>query len=645
MHRYRSLYNTTLSLIRNLLLVMGCFILCRLVFIAENYSLFTDLSVGRLWKMFQGGFVFDTSAILYTNILYIVFMLIPLHYKQGKTYQLVAKWFFFIPNLLAVIMNLMDTVYFQYTSRRTTASVFSEFKHENNISGIIGTELLNHWYLTILAILIGVALFKLYAVPKKEKITHIPLYYTVHLLTFALSIYLCIGGMRGGFTGMVRPITISNANQYVDRPIETGIVLNTPFSIYRTFGKKAFVVPTYFEPRELEAHYSPLHQKADSAKFRPLNVVVLILESFSKENSGFLNQELDKGTYKGYTPFLDSLMTQGLTFKYAFANGKKSIDGMPSVLSGIPMFVEPFFLTPASLNNISSIGGELRKKGYYTAFFHGADNGSMGFEAYARSAGYTNYYGRTEYNAAYPGNRDFDGHWGIWDEPFLQYFAQTLSSFKEPFATALFTLSSHHPFAVPEKYKGVFPKGNREIRQCIGYSDHALKEFFATASKEPWFHRTLFVLTADHTNSPERAEYETECGTFAVPVVFYHPGSSLRGFHKEAIAQQIDIMPTVLSYLRYDKPYVAFGCDLLSTPPQETYAVNYINGVYQLIKGDYLLQFDGQKSVGLYAFKTDLLLKQNLLGKVTVQKEMEDFLKAIIQQYMTRMTENQLVVK
>ena len=71
MNKYRSLYNTTLSLIINLLLVMGCFILCRVIFLIENLKAFSDLSAGRIWRMFEGGFLFDTSAILYTNLLYI----------------------------------------------------------------------------------------------------------------------------------------------------------------------------------------------------------------------------------------------------------------------------------------------------------------------------------------------------------------------------------------------------------------------------------------------------------------------------------------------------------------------------------------------------------------------------------------------
>ena len=134
--------------------------------------------------------------------------------------------------------------------------------------------------------------------------------------------------------------------------METGIVLNTPFSIFRTFGKTSFAIPQYFDKEDGSFAYRRCICLRIVCNSGPLNVVVFILESFSKENSGFLNEELDNGTYKGYMPFLDSLMAEGLTFKYSFSNGMKSIDGMPSVLSGIPMFIEPFFLT-CLLNTVS----------------------------------------------------------------------------------------------------------------------------------------------------------------------------------------------------------------------------------------------------------------------------------------------------
>lgn len=640
-NQLKTIFSAPLALLVNLLLVYVCFGLCRVLFVWVNQSHFADLTLAHFWEMFRGGLVFDTSAILYINALYVLLILFPLHYKENPVYQSVVKWIFVITNMLMIIINLMDTVYFQYSGRRTTTSVFSQFANEDNLGGIIGIELIRHWYLVLAAIAFGFALFKLYRTPQVDTHHRLRIYYPAYTIILVACIPLIVFGMRGGIGRDVRPITISNANQYVNRPAETAIVLNTPFSILRTIGKKPFIVPAYFtDEKAMMEVFSPVHIPADSVSFRPKNVVVLVLESFGKEYFGSLNKELEDGHYKGYTPFLDSLVSESLVYEYSFANGVQSIDGLPSILSGIPRFVEPFFLTPASLNRLSSIGGELKKKGYYTAFFHGAKNGSMGFQAYARAVGYPDYFGREDYG----NDDDFDGNWAIWDEEFLQFFADKISSFPQPFSVGIFTASSHHPYVVPERYNGVFPEGNLEIHKCVGYSDNALKLFFEKASKQPWFNNTLFVLTADHTNQTEHPEYWTDYGRFAVPIIFYTPDGDLKGY-KGAIAQQIDIMPTVLGYLGYDEPYVAFGCDLLNTPAEETYAVNHNNGIYQYIQGDYLLQFDGEKTTAVYAFKTDKLLKDNLVGKVSEQSVMELKLKAIIQQYMERMNGDKMTVE
>ena len=643
MNRFKTLFSTPIALVVNILLVYISFMVCRLVFVWENLSYFTDLSFAHLWEMSRGGLVFDTSAIMYLNVLWVVLLLFPLHYKENPVYERVIKWIYLVVNLIAIGANLVDTVYFQFSGRRTTASVFSQFANEDNLAGIFGIEIVRHWYLALLFVAFGFFLWKCYRTPRVEPRPRLLTYYIFNTVLMLAVTPFIIFGMRGGIGRDVRPITISNANQYVNRPAETAIVLNTPFSIFRTFGKKPFTEPHYYADEvTMEAVFTPVHQPADSVAFRPKNVVVLVVESFGKEYIGALNTQLEAdGAYKGYTPFLDSLIQRSLTWEYTFANGQQSIDGLPSILSGIPRFIEPFFLTPASLNKLSGIGSELKKKGYYTAFFHGARNGSMGFQAYARSVGYPDYFGREDYN-----NDDhFDGNWAIWDEEFMQYFADKMSEFPQPFTTGIFTASSHHPYVIPERYKDIYPEENLPIHKCVRYTDNALRLFFEKAATQPWYDNTLFVITADHTNQSDHPEYLTDAGRYGVPIIFFTPDGELQG-HVESIAQQIDIMPTVLGYLGYDQPFVAFGCNLLETPAEDTYAVNHNNGIYQYFKGDYMLQFDGEKTIAIYAFKTDRLLKDNLLGTdIPMQATMEQELKAIIQQYMVRMNADRMTVE
>ena len=641
----------------NLVIAYILYFLARIIYLLENYSYFGQgLSFSHLIEMLGGGLVFDTSAILVTNIPYIVLMLLPWHRKENNTYQQVCKWVFIVINGLALAINLCDSVYFRYTMRRTTTTVFSEFSNEGNLGSIFLTETLHHWYLVIAFVLLIWGMWKLYVKTGLEWKRLRPWSYalTVFLSLAAFAPFI-VAGIRGGFTTAVRPITISNANQYANRPIEAALVLNTPFSIYRTIGKAVFTVPDYYQnEQEMEAIFSAVHNLSDSilsrnssdSLFSRKNVVILIVESFGREYIGALNKTLENGQYRGYTPYVDSLIAKSITFSHSYCNGRKSIDGMPSILSSIPMFVEPFFLTPASMNHVSGIASILAAEGYQTAFFHGAQRGSMGFQAFSRATGFQDYYGREDYDAdtRFGGDEDFDGMWAIWDEPFLQYYATKMSEMKEPFMTAVFTASSHHPYAIPEKYQSRYPEEGIVIHKCIRYTDMAIGKFFEKASREPWFNNTIFVLTSDHTNLSDHAFYETDLGGFCSPIIIYEPGNADRNpMILDKIAQQIDILPTVLGMLHYQKPFFAFGIDVLNTPAEDTWAVNYLNGIYQYVKYGHVLQFDGQQTKAVYAL-SDSLMKQNLIGKIPQQPQMERELKAIIQQYMTRMTQDKLSV-
>ena len=635
------------TLICNLLLAYAVYFVARVTYLLVNLSYFSQgLTSAHLLELFSGGVVFDTTAILVTNIPYIVLMLLPWHGKETKTYHTICRWVFVCINGLALAINLCDSVYFRYTMRRTTTTVFSEFSNEGNLGSIFLTETWRHLYLIVLFLLMLWGMFRLYRDYKPLRGYRWWHYDGAMLLTLCAIAPFVVAGIRGGFATAVRPITISNANQYANRPIEAALVLNTPFALYRTIGKDVFTVPEYFSSeQEMAAVYQPIHTPGDTLAFTPKNVVVLIVESFGREYIGALNRTLENSLYRGYTPCIDSLIARSTTFRYSYCNGRKSIDGMPSILSSIPMFVEPFFLTPASMNHVTGIAGLLEKKGYQTAFFHGAQRGSMGFMAFARSTGFQDYYGREDFNQdpRFGGDNDFDGMWAIWDEPFLQYYATKMSEMKEPFMTAVFTASSHHPYQIPEKYREVYPEEGIVMHKCIRYTDMALGKFFQTASRQPWFKNTIFVLTSDHTNLSDHAEYQTDLGGFCSPIIIFEPGNAERQPEiQDKIAQQIDILPTVMGMLHYDEPYFGFGIDLLNTPAEDTWAVNYMNGIYQYVKQGHVLQFDGRQIRAVYSLQ-DSLMQHNLLNKVPRQAQMERELKAIIQQYMERMTQDRLM--
>lgn len=642
-------YHPWLVAVCNILLLMVLYTLSRLFCYAINQDIFTDLSATHLSEILLGGMRFDLTAILYLSSLYLVLQLLPLPWRQNGVYQTVARYSLWIPNALGLLVNTADMVYLRFTNRRTTCTFFSEFENDDNLLLILLESVVQYWYVSLFAIALVVLMVWL---TRRKVITCYPattqgrvVYYTSQTLVLCLSVYFIVIGIRGGFGRYTRPITISNAMQYVDRPEETALVLNTPFSLMKSIEIETYHDPAYLPSESLSEVFEPLH-RPDSALLQPrqMNVVVLILESFSREFVGYLNHDAYHEPVVSYTPFLDSLLACSRTFTRSLASGRKSIDAMPSVLSSIPMLIEPYVVTPYSTNEVMSLASCLRQEGYTTAFYHGAPNGSMGFEAYARSAGFERYMGMNEYD----GPDAFDGTWAIWDEEFLLFYARSMTTLPEPFFTTVFTASSHHPFRVPDRYEGLFPKGTQPLHQCIGYSDNALRRFFALAKQQPWYDNTLFVFTADHTNSLSLPQYTNAKGLFEIPIAFFMPDNSLAG-HDDKLVSQTDIMPSVLAWLGYDKPYIAFGDDVLTTKKKRhEYVVNYNAPVYQVFSDSLLLQFDGQQTTALYNYLADPCLRQNILDEqANLQTETDEmllYLKAYIQQYITRMINNDLTI-
>lgn len=627
------------ALVLRLLLAMFLFSLCRIGFYLYNTEFFPEMTFANFLRILMGGLRFDLTAVLYINSLVILLMMLPFDFRFNKGYQTAIKYIFFLVNSIAIIANLADFIYYKFTLRRTTADFFLEFE-DGPGGGVFFRFLFDYWYVTLFFVAIATLMVILYNRINVEgpMIQNRVAYYSFGVLAFPIVVGLFIGGARGGFKYSTRPITLSNAGEYVTHPAETNIVLNTPFSIFRSIGKTKIQKVNYFESEEkAAAFFNPVHQLKDSIPFKADNVVVILLESFSREFMKSLTT--GKKDYQGYTPFLDSLIQHSKTFEYSFANGRKSIDGPPSVTASLPTFQVPFVLTPYSNNKFNSLASLLKVKGYHTSFFIGHPNGAMGYTAFTKMAGYDNYFGLDEYGKS----EDSDGIWGIWDHKFLPFFADKLNEFPQPFFSTLFTVSSHHPFVVPKEFEGKFKGGDLSILKCIEYTDYSLRELFKKISKEPWYKNTLFVFTADHASSEVIfEESHANAGLYAVPIIFFKPDNSLAEYRHE-IAQQIDIMPTVLGYLHYDKPYVAFGRDLFREKSKPV-AFNY-RDAYYFYRDQYALSFDGKKTLGLYNFTTDTYFKENLLSqKGDVATEMETQLKAIIQQYNNRLVGNKLTV-
>jgi len=626
----KAYFKHIILLLRRIILILILFQLTRIIFLTFNYVYFQENNIAEFLKLFSFGTFYDISAILIYNILFVVLSILPFNFISNIKYQTILKYIFFIVNALLLLANFADIEYFKFTNKRTTFDVFSLIFLGDDTAMILPQFIKDFWYIIVLWIGFVIALIKFY--PKKEIVfkKKLNLQIGVYRLVVMLGVITISVFLVRGFG--LRPIGINGFAKYT-KTQNIPLIINTPFSIIKSLKNTNIKEKQYFNKTELKKLINPIKQFKSAQKFNNKNVVIIILESFGKDYTGFFNNTI-------YTPFLDSLLSVSLYSSYSYANGKTSMQGMPAIISSIPSLGDqPFIISQYSINEITGLPKILGQKGYYSAFFHGGINGTMGFDNFAYLSGFDDYFGKTEYN----NNNDYDGKWGIYDEPFLQYFSNKMSSFKQPFITSVFTLSSHHPYNVPEKYKNKFKEGELPIHRAVEYADYSLRKFFETAKKTDWYKNTIFVLTADHSSITNSSYYLNKVGQFCIPIFFFTPDGSLSG-NVEKTIQQIDIMPTVLDYLHYKKSFYSLGNSVLTG--NDHFAVNYMSGVYQLIQDNYTYLFNGEESIGLYNLRTDSMLHHNLINIEPIQeKKMKNKLKAIIQTYNNSLINNKMTVE
>jgi phosphoglycerol transferase MdoB-like AlkP superfamily enzyme len=581
-----------------------------------------------LWDCFAG-LRFDTFSIAVSNSLFILLSALPLALFWRPFYQKFLFWLYMITNTIFLIFNLIDVVYYPFIKKRSTSELFQQVGGQTDLSQLLPQFLRDFWWLFLLLIMLVLGLKSAYRSIRAHPNSFPKQIPILNWFIFLLILTLATLGIRGGTQRV--PIDVVNAGS-MTKMDEIPLVLNTPFTLIKSFEQKTLAVLNYYEQAELERLYSPFHQYPSTQKKKD-NVVVLILESFGKEYTGI-------GNALSVTPFLDSLMNYGLVFTNAFSNGTKSIEGIPAILSSLPSLMpNPFINSLYANNEQSSLATLLGEEGYESAFFHGGINGTMNFDDWAALAGYQNYYGKNEY----ANDQDFDGFWGIQDEPFLQFSVKKMSAMKQPFHTAIFTLSSHHPYIFPDKYKGRFRKTALENSESIGYADHSLRLFFESAKQQAWFKNTLFVLVADHTGISDHPFYTHVAGLASIPVLFYKADDSLKGRDSMSFSQ-VDILPSILNYLGYEKKFFAFGESYRDTRRGHDYL--FANGSVFALSDSMVYAFTGPNMREAYNFKRDSATQAQLLGRYPTLDEAQfrDY-KAFMQTYHEVLNNNKGRIK
>jgi hypothetical protein len=556
--------------------MVGVFTLLRAVFYVHNRDWLGGLTPADVGRAMLSGVRFDVAAILMVNGPALLAALVPwpLAWVEGRRLPRALLALGLGLNLPMILAELTDMEFFRFTGRRSTPAILYM---GSDMVAQAGTLVGQHAGLLVVtagvAVLVGVVLVRV----ERWVPAWTPLSWG-RALGVALAATVLVGaGIRGSVFN--RPLAPAHAFAG-DKPTVGHLALCSTFTFLRSGSGRGFPVLAVMPDAEAEAVTErPL--PVPSGPPSTDNVVIIVVEGLSLEYLGYPSGN------PCYAPFVCDLAKRSLFLDNAFANGRRTVEAVTALLNGIPSLMdEPYVTSTHQGNRAYGLGTILKERGYATHFFHGGRNGSMFVDVAAARGGVDRYVGMNEY----PDMAHWDGDWGIYDHHFLDFFRREVGRMAEPFLAVVLTLTTHEPFLIPPEYRGRFPKGTSRIHESLGYADEALRLFFQEASREPWYGRTLFVLTGDHTAAFDGSTNTYDIALHRVPIIFHDPSGRLPPGRPSRVVHHADVMPTILHHLGFTPaelhgklPYL--GHSALDTSSRGL-AVFRASGSYQLLAGD-----------------------------------------------------------
>lgn len=272
------------------------------------------------------------------------------------------------------------------------------------------------------------------------------------------------------------------------------------------------------------------------------NIVLITIESMS---ASYMERF---GNTESITPVLDSLYRLGMAFDRVYATGNRTVRGLEAVTLSLPPCPGQSIIKRPNNAGMHSTGALLREKGYNVTYFYGGNSYFDNMETFFSGNGYD----IVDQKSYSPEEITFANIWGVCDEDAYRKVIRTLneqSGEGKPFFAHVMTVSNHRPFTYPAG-KIRIPNDSKTRAGGVLYTDYALGQFLAEASKQPWFDNTIFLITADHCAS-SAGRTEIPLHKYHIPALIFAPGF-VAPHEVGGIVSQIDLMPTLLSLLNMD---------------------------------------------------------------------------------------------
>jgi phosphoglycerol transferase MdoB-like AlkP superfamily enzyme len=539
------------------------FLLARIGIFAVHYENFSSLTFVEVLQGFFYGLRFDLASLLVFSGIPLLLMALPFRWCTSQWWHVALSILVFFVLVLEGTLLIGDVIYFGYVKRHLTNELLFLGK---DIKYLVSEAAANPGYLTVwfgIVFLGSIYWLRLSKVKVRTGHFHWPKF----ILFF---VFVVITG-RGGI-GM-KPLAIVHA--YSSGSSSLGnLILNGVFSashsslsvpVERQPISESQIVTTLNFAQDFWQKPFPLTQKNEPKPGESNNLVVLFVESLTPRYV----DSFGGNDYK-ITPNLDRLSAEGWKFNRFYSHGQRSIEGAQSVLTGMPSVMG--LPTIANLSaNYTKIAALAEENGVSTIFVNSTLRESFLAQAIAASTGFSEYYGKEDMPLLLDYfSEEKDRNLG-WDYETLIFSLEKIKNRKTPFLAFISLSTDHTPFPKLNEPFNRFPHHATEeggYLNSLHYTDWAIGEFFSKAKEEPWFQKTIFVITADHVLAHYQKDGFLE--RFRIPLIFYAP-ALLKPKVIETVSSHLDLMPTFIDFMGLDAEYTALGTSLLRK--QESFAL------------------------------------------------------------------------
>jgi phosphoglycerol transferase MdoB-like AlkP superfamily enzyme len=341
---------------------------------------------------------------------------------------------------------------------------------------------------------------------------------------------------------------------------------------------------------------------------------MIILESFGNSLIGPL------GGDSLTTPYLNSIMKEGIVFSNFYASGYRTDKALPAILSGYPAQPATSIIKePRKTQSLPSLVRILNGLNYKSSFWYGGDINFANFNSFLISSGFHQIITKNNFNPV-----DYNSKWGVHDNVLFKALQDSMITIGQPFFRVVLTLSSHEPFEVPMEPVFEGKDNLTKFKNSVFYTDRTVGLFLDWARGTEWWKNTLIVLVADHCRRNSLEDLVYSKAIFKIPMIWLGGALDKAGIRIEKLGDQVDIPLTLLHQMGLEGDF-PFGKDLLNKE-SDSFAFYTFNEGFGFITDSSTVIFDQKlgRAVVSEGSKPEVAEKY---GKAYLQVLYDDYLK------------------